>query len=293
MKTSRIHTNSGVIEYFYSRGSSVPIVFLSGIGGSLYEWHDMIKSGYTTLAYNRAGYGLSERGEKERTIGEASEELYSLLQQLLFQEKVILAGHSYGGLVAQHFAMHYSHLIEGVILIDSTSMNVSRINEVETSDETTTDEYWIRKCDRFSKLSEDELANELQPELPAKFTEWDSKIQEALLRHEISPRLYSAVGNEVFHMMSGASTLIKTNFPQVPLIVIGRDKEYATMQQIRAGIPEHEARGFEEIWDELIREQTRLSRHSTYIKATNSGHNIPYDSPKVIMRAIEQIVQNR
>lgn len=293
MKTSFVQTNKGVIEYFYSKGDSVPIVLLAGIGGSLYEWWDVIEEHLTVLTYNRSGYGQSEWSEHERTLKIASEELDSLLQTLGIESKVILAGHSYGGLIAQDFAVRYPERIEGVVLIDATSMNIHRIDEIENSDETSTNEYWIEKCEKYSKLTSELLIKELELELLPKYKEWESHMQEALMNHETSPSLYRAVGSEIQHMGSCARLLKGEWFPDAPLIVIGRDPIHSSLQQIQAGLPELEAIAIEDIWSELIKEQTQLSKNATFIQAEGAGHNIPYDCPELIIQAMKQLTRIR
>ncbi len=287
-----MQTNSGVIEYFYSKGDSIPIVLLSGIGGSLYEWWDVFEANLDILAYNRSGYGLSEWNENERTLKIASEELDSLLHTLGIQNKVILVGHSYGGLIAQDFAMRYPDRIEGVILVDATSINIHRVDEVENSDETSTNEYWIEKCEEYSKLTSECLAEKLELELLPKHKEWGSHMQSALLKHETSPTLYRAVGSEIKLMVSCAGILKGEWFPDVPLIVIGRDPDHTLSQQVQAGLPEQEAIAFEDVWAELMKEQIQLSKHSTFIQAVGVGHNIPYDCPELIIKAMKQLTRN-
>ncbi|QHA92148.1 hypothetical protein GNK04_12315 [Bacillus sp. N1-1] len=50
----------------------------------------------------------------------------------------------YGGLITQDFAICYLGTVLGVLLIDSTSINIERIDEVDHSDEMTSDDYGYR-----------------------------------------------------------------------------------------------------------------------------------------------------
>ncbi|MGE6203668.1 alpha/beta fold hydrolase [Guptibacillus hwajinpoensis] len=291
METSLISTRDGVVEYARREGNSIPIVLLSGIGGSLFEWRDFFETDLNILSYNRAGYGQSEWANKERTVEEASGELISLLHSLGLQQKIILAGHSYGGLIAQDFVIRHPELVFGVLLIDATPMDVERIEEIENSDETSTNAYWIKKCATYAKMTKEELSAELQPELPELFRKWEDDIQTALLDHDTSPDLYRAVGSEIRYMVSSANQLDKSNFPNLPLTVIGRDGEHASKQQIKAGTPANEVVTFEKVWEELIFEQAQLATDSRYIKATGSGHNIPYDCPELVIKEVSRLSQ--
>ena len=86
-----------------------------------------------------------------------------------------------------------------------------------------------------------------------------------------------------------AKRLSKEGFPDIPLTVFGRDGEYSAEQQIIAGLTKSEAIAFEEVWTELIQEQTNFSSRSVYIKAKGAGHNIPYDCPELIMRKMTRL----
>lgn len=80
-------------------------------------------------------------------------------------------------------------------------------------------------------------------------------------------------------------------FPNVPLIVIGRDKEYSIRLGIEVGLPESELRIFEEKWQELIMSQVNLSQSSKFVLAQNSSHSIYMDRPDIIIESIINIKQ--
>ncbi len=69
-----------------------------------------------------------------------------LLNKLAIQEPFILIGHSYGGLCAQHFAMLHEDKLQALILVDSTSMNLHRLDELHLpiSDQTDSDDVWFQ-----------------------------------------------------------------------------------------------------------------------------------------------------
>lgn len=78
-------------------------------------------------------------------------------------------------------------------------------------------------------------------------------------------------------------------FPNLPLIVIGRDKEYNIQLGIAEGLPEWEMRKLEDKWEELIMKQARLSKDSELIFAENSSHSIYLDRPDVVIKAIKSL----
>ncbi|MFA1822916.1 hypothetical protein ACDX78_22660 [Virgibacillus oceani] len=77
-------------------------------------------------------------------------------------------------------------------------------------------------------------------------------------------------------------------FPDIPLIVIGRDKEYNIKLGAMEGLPEWELRLLEEKWQELIINQANLSKNGELIFAKNSSHSIHIDRPDVIIESINK-----
>lgn len=76
---------------------------------------------------------------------------------------------------------------------------------------------------------------------------------------------------------------------EIPLIVIGRDPQYAITQLIKSGMPIEEATQLEAMWQELIHEQLKLSMNSQYILAEHAGHGIENDRPDIIIEAVHSL----
>ena len=55
---------------------------------------------------------------------------------------------------------------------------------------------------------------------------------------------------------------------------------------VRQGMPEHQAKRVEEVWQRLIQDQMNLSPNSQYVLASGSGHGVYVDNPYVIVKAI-------
>lgn len=83
-------------------------------------------NGYAeVLTFNRVGSGESVFSGRPLTAPvtakDSSDRLHFLLQRLYPGRKVILIGHSMGGLYAQYFARVYSQQLAGLVLIDAAS----------------------------------------------------------------------------------------------------------------------------------------------------------------------------
>ncbi|MED0964680.1 alpha/beta fold hydrolase [Bacillus paramycoides] len=275
------------IEVYMRGNSKQTVVIQTGMGCSFYDWLPIIEKlsqKFTVISYHRPGYGESELGNNPRTTMQVAKELHMLLHELAIHEPIILIGHSYGGLCAQHFAMLHEDQIKALILVDSTSMNLHRLDELHLpiSDQTDSDDIWLQKYHTYSKMDVDALYTELKPTLINQ--------SEHHIEFSISPSLYKATASELAEWKNCARSikeLYKTL--EIPLTVIGRDPHYSITQMIEGDMPKEEATQLEEMWQELIREQLNLSINSKYILAKHAGHGIENDRPDIIIEAIHPL----
>lgn len=71
-------------------------------------------------SYDRAGRGASDPASKPRTVDEAAADLHALLDRVGTTLPVVLAGHSFGGLIVQRYAQIHPERVAGLVLIDSS-----------------------------------------------------------------------------------------------------------------------------------------------------------------------------
>ncbi|MCP1179033.1 Uncharacterized protein BCF24048_01750 [Bacillus cereus] len=275
------------IEVYIKGSSKQTVVIQTGMTCSFYDWFPIIEKlsqHFTVISYHRPGYGKSELGNHSRTTLQVTKELHLLLQKLAIHEPIILIGHSYGGLCAQHFAMLHEDKLQALILVDSTSMNLHRLDELHLpiSDQTDSDDMWLQKYNTYSKMNVDMLYNELKPILANQSRQY--------IEFSISPLLYKATAAELSEWKYCARSIKKQHKTlEIPLIVIGRDPQYSTNQLIEGGMPKEEATQLESMWQELIREQLNLSINSQYILAEHASHGIENDRPDTIIEAIHSL----
>ncbi|MED1610400.1 alpha/beta hydrolase [Bacillus paranthracis] len=275
------------IEVYMKGSSKQTVVIQTGMTCSFYDWLPIIEKlsqHFTVVSYHRPGYGKSELGNHSRTTRQATKELHMLLQKLDIHDPIILIGHSYGGLCAQHFAMLYENKLQSLILVDSTSMNLHRLDELHLpiSDQTDSDDMWLQKYNTYSKMDVDMLSNELKTMLA------DQSRQQ--IEFSTSPTLYKATASELSEWKNCARSikeLYKTI--EVPLIVIGRDPQYSITQLTEDGMQKEEATQLEAMWQELIHEQLQISINSQYILAEHAGHGIENDRPDIIIEAVQSV----
>lgn len=107
-----------------NQAGSPTVILEAGGGDNLYTWYALqaeISALTRVCSYDRAGLGWSEPASAQRTAGQIADELAELLQAAGEPGPYLLAGHSFGGLVARIFAARHPQEVAGLLLIDSTN----------------------------------------------------------------------------------------------------------------------------------------------------------------------------
>lgn len=103
-------------------GSGSPaVVFLAGAGAVGLDYLNVQERAAeltTSVLYDRAGTGWSDRVVLPRTSAQVTDELRNLLQTAGVPAPYILVGHSLGGLYARHYAQRFPDEVAGLLLLD-------------------------------------------------------------------------------------------------------------------------------------------------------------------------------
>lgn len=103
----------------------VTVVFESGFGQGGGVWKDVIADLGTQcrcITYARAGLGKSGTDGRPKSIQEDVENLGAVIEAVAPGGKVLLVGHSYGGLLATEFARLHPERLQGLVLVDPATM---------------------------------------------------------------------------------------------------------------------------------------------------------------------------
>ncbi|KGI85427.1 alpha/beta fold hydrolase [Exiguobacterium sp. s28] len=271
-----------------------PIVIMTGMGCSFEEWHEVtekLSAMNRVILYHRPGIGRSEQSQGERNTEATVRDLKELLHILRIDEPVILLGHSYGGLCAQHFAKRYPSDVAALVLVDSTSHDLERLDTLDLPimNEGASDEEWLKQCEAYAEQTESALTRRIQTVLTPNQLKLPSDVQAELIQFFQRPNLYKTMIDEVKNWHADARFIKQLgNLGVMPLYVIGRDADHEVEQGMLNGFPESELRLLEATWHQLIREQTMLSTTSKLVIAEQASHAIHLDRPDVIIAVVEE-----
>ncbi|WP_301551114.1 alpha/beta hydrolase [Guptibacillus hwajinpoensis] len=280
----------------WMKGNGRTIIIQPGMISPLAEWKALcedLSRHARVIIYNRAGCGKSDKGITKRNRKENAKDLNALIKKLGISSPIIL-GHSYGGLILQQFAQTYPNVARGFVLVDSTSFDAYKVDEVEIDGEdVNSTEAWIEKCKTYSGLSKRDLQVEM--------ADWINELKEILpssSHKEVeefmsNPSMFESLSEELEYDLLSRETNQYKPFPDTFTIVIGRDPKASITEMVESeGLHKSEAEDIENIWQNLIRNQTKLSSNTKYILAEDSGHSVHLEKPEVIKRAVDSILSS-
>jgi pimeloyl-ACP methyl ester carboxylesterase len=112
-----------LVAYSVIRNTKYLVVFESGLGDDHTPWikKNIIKKVSTVtdvLLYDRAGIGKSEISPGPRNIERLSAELGSVINKFSKGRKIILVGHSLGGLIVRDYAIKNPEKTAAILFVD-------------------------------------------------------------------------------------------------------------------------------------------------------------------------------
>lgn len=297
MEIKKAAAGTGVLAYCIFGTGKINMVIEMGLGAVIGEWRQLAQRlglHHTVLLYERAGYGSSEPSTEERTPKNIARELYTLLEALGHENKIVILAHSQGGLYAQQFARMYPALVEKLVLLDPLS---PKDNEFQTR--LTKREFHKSGVDKtgglrlnllLARFHLGWLIRKIMRTAPP-FYYYDGFSEEetayilgAISRpqiYETALREYEAAHDERFL----AELTSPEGFPPIPLILATHDSEIEK-GEIRSfgGASKEEAQKIEEIWQKLMREYLAFSPESAYFRATQSNHYIHLTDAELVCK---------
>lgn len=120
----RVEISPGRSLNLYCVGTGSPtVVFESGLGDGTLAWRKVqgkVASGTRACSYDRANYYFSDSIHRSVTAQALSDDLLSLIDHAHLGDRVVLVGHSRGGLNVRLFAYQHPERVAGLVLVDPT-----------------------------------------------------------------------------------------------------------------------------------------------------------------------------
>jgi pimeloyl-ACP methyl ester carboxylesterase len=171
---------------YRSGGGGPAVVFLPGggaVGLDYLNVQERAAALATSVVYDRAGTGWSDRADLPRTSAEVTGELRELLLAAGVPAPYLLVGHSLGGLYARHYAQRFPGEVAALLLLDPAHEDYNAYMPQELAD------MW--KAFDPGQALPDELPAELIALYRGLFEQemagWPAEIRERLIERHLSP----------------------------------------------------------------------------------------------------------
>ncbi|WP_342331731.1 alpha/beta fold hydrolase [Pedobacter sp. FW305-3-2-15-E-R2A2] len=134
---TKISLNTHKLASFSAiKNSKYLVVFESGLGNDHTVWSSnavasQISSVTDILMYDRAGYGKSENGPGPRNIERLRSELENVIDKFSNGRKVILIGHSLGGMIIRDYAIKNPVKTAALLFVDPSHEFYSHPTQAE------------------------------------------------------------------------------------------------------------------------------------------------------------------
>jgi pimeloyl-ACP methyl ester carboxylesterase len=255
------------------------VVMESGAAVGFYEWslvQAALRSHIRTCSYDRAGFGWSDP-TPARSVGGYVADLHELLRRSGEKPPFILVGHSMGGSIVQRYYWRYSADVAGMVLVDPTNHEASRVRPPELQEaiaahrarRTKEMQEW-RAGDHWPKQ---EFPSELPRALRAKL------IAASASRDWWEARFAEGALPDVQVVMTPQERRI-----DVPLVII------AAQWRNPPGWSDEATERFRRHWRESQDEIAARSPQSRIVY-TSAGHDVPIEAPEVVVHEIEMMAR--
>jgi pimeloyl-ACP methyl ester carboxylesterase len=116
---------NGIDLHYREAGEGFPVVLVHGFTGNSRNWAltvPAVSASFRTISPDLRGHGLSSKPTRREdyTLEALAADVLALLRHLGISE-CYLAGHSMGGMVAQHLVLSQPHLFRALVLVDTAA----------------------------------------------------------------------------------------------------------------------------------------------------------------------------
>jgi len=233
-------------------------------------------------SYDRAGYGWSDPSPHPRTASWRADELHTLLVNANVQGPYVLVGHSLGGMLVRVYTYTYPDEVVGMVLVDS--MHEEQYERLPGAKSTIPNQarqfrmLGALSSSGFMALAPQMIPNQGFPdEVFAQYkVAWATTGHLTTAAEEISAMVESTAEVRALHI---------TSFGNLPLRVISQG-----VYTLSPALSEAENQQVWDEWQVMQSELAALSSMSKQAVAEQSGHEIQFDQPDLVIDAILEMV---
>ena len=288
-------------NYTIFGSKTVDVVIEMGLGACIAEWESLARElgkNHGVLVYERAGINHSDKSDKERTPTNIAKELKRLIDEIPHEKKIVIIGHSQGGLYASEFCGIYPEIVKGLILLDPLSIEDNRFKKELTARElkksgTDKSKNFI-KLEMLTKLGLKGVVKKVMSQAPPFCYAGFSEEQKEDILNSLVNITHLHTCREEYRLAHDDEALrnmvSKDKYPDIPIILVTHSSEEAIRENMEFG---RNSRSFavriEQLWQEIMKVYLDYSERAIWMQAKKSTHYIHLTEPELIIESVNNL----
>ncbi len=291
------------LDYELTGTGEVVIVIATALGSTYAEWRPILRpleQTHSILLYDRAGYGKSPVSGAEKSPKQAAKALNSLINSVVPGKKYLLAGHSYGGLIAQQYVRDFPQNVVGAIFIDPATTEEDRFAR-----ELTSVQYQKSGIDKMRMIRQGIMVGRLRMLTLFKsllkqsipfyyYKNYDKATENDILSHFTQLTTYQAMLEEytIYRDQSNLRNALQEHaFPRIPVQLLLHGSKIMTDEIVNfGGLTTAEAVKIDTLWKSIMEHHYGLLSDIYSVKTSEkSGHYIHLTDPELLIECIREI----
>ena len=272
-------------------------------GTSMRFLHDALKTGHRSVLIDRPGMGWSGLARFPLSTAGEAQQMWQVLDKVGARGPFLLAGHSFGGLLAANMARLRPEMVHSLVVMDATPPDVilygPRLDELSAL---TRDPWWTGFLALFGL---DYMALKGKPEMPPAYAALERKIAETMGKDDAIQRAYATrpraqmAAHSIFQELTPqgmAAVAYETGFYEgelgnVPLFLFAPQNsvgisDVSTFKTAQ----EREAKRLQTFYAVARERYLDYSNNSTRIVApADASHNFLYEYPDFTIEVLGKI----
>ena len=288
-------------NYTIFGSKTVDVVIEMGLGACIAEWESLARElgkNHGVLVYERAGINHSDKSDEERTPTNIAEELKRLIDEIPHDEKIVIIGHSQGGMYASEFCGIYPEIVKGLILLDPLSVEDNRFKKELTARElkksgTDKSKNFII-LEMLTKLGLKGVVKKVMSQAPPFYYAGFSEEQKEDILNSLVNITHLNTCREEYRLAHDDEALrnmvSKDKYPDIPIILVTHSSEEAILENMEFG---RNSRSFavriEQLWQEIMKVYLDYSERAIWMQAKKSTHYIHLTEPELIIESVNNL----
>ena len=288
-------------NYTIFGSKTVDVVIEMGLGACIAEWESLARElgkNHGVLVYERAGINHSDKSDEERTPTNIAEELKRLIDEIPHEKKIVIIGHSQGGMYASEFCGIYPEIVKGLILLDPLSIEDNRFKmeltarELKKSGADKSKNFIILEI--LARLGLKGVVKKVMSQAPPFYYAGFSEEQKEDILNSLVNITHLNTCREEYRLAHDDEALrnmvSKNKFPDIPIILVTHSSEEAIRENMEFG---RNSRSFavriEQLWQEIMKVYLDYSERAIWMQAKKSTHYIHLTEPELIIESVNNL----